>query len=405
MKIHLRALAGTRTGYYATLGGLLLLVTLGAYAAWTLEHLGHVVSGMNNQIVWGLPHMFAVFLIVAASGTLNVASMASVFGKTAYKPLAPLSALLAMALLSGGLAVLLLDLGRPERLLVALTHFNFKSIFAWNVILYSGFMALVAAYLWTMLEWHAKAWSARVGLAAFLWRVTLTTGTGSIFGFLIGRQALGSALLGPMFVVYSLSYGLAVFVLVLLAISHWTAKPLDTAMLARLLRLQALFVALVLFVVLVYHLTHLYFARQHGVERFLLLDGGIYTMLFWLVHLLLGNVLPLVLLLRGRQTATRAVLATLLVCLGGMAQMYVTIVGSQAFALVIFPGYAVRSSFGDGAIASYTPAALEWLLGLGGMALAALITLLALKWLTLLPQRLDRFPADDAYAPAAGAQQ
>ena len=29
--------------------------------------------GMNNQIVWGLPHVFAIFLIVAASGVLNVA--------------------------------------------------------------------------------------------------------------------------------------------------------------------------------------------------------------------------------------------------------------------------------------------------------------------------------------------
>ncbi len=404
MKIHLRTLPGNSTGYYLALAGLLLLVALGAYAAWTMEHLGHVASGMNNQIVWGLPHIFAVFLIVAATGALNVASMASVFGKTAFKPLAPLSALLAITLLCGGLAVLVLDLGRPERLLVALTHSNFKSIFALNVILYSGFLALVSAYLWTMLEWRAKAWSAGVGVAALIWRITLTTGTGSIFGFLIGRQALGSALLGPMFVVYSLSYGMAVFVLALLAISYWTDKPLDTAMLARLLRLQAIFIALVLFVVLVYHLTHLYFAKQHGVERFLLLEGGIYTTLFWLVQVLLGNVLPLVLLLRGRPGFSRAAVAALLVCLGGLAQMYVTIVGSQAYSLVIFPGYAVSSSFGDGAVASYTPAALEWLLGLGGMALAALITLLALKWLALLPQRLDRLPPDEVFVPATGAQ-
>ena len=94
-------------------------------AARTMEQHGHVVTGMDNQIVWGLPHVFAVFLIVAASGALNVASVASVFGRAAYKPLAPLSGLLASALLLGGLAVLLLDLGRPDRLVVALTHYNF----------------------------------------------------------------------------------------------------------------------------------------------------------------------------------------------------------------------------------------------------------------------------------------
>jgi len=65
------------------LGGLVMLSTLSAY--FYIEHHGHIVTGMNNQIVWGLPHVFAVFLIVAASGVLNVASIGSVFGKKIYK--------------------------------------------------------------------------------------------------------------------------------------------------------------------------------------------------------------------------------------------------------------------------------------------------------------------------------
>ena len=96
---------------------------IGLAAVWYIEHHGHIVTGMNNQIVWGLPHVFAVFLVVAASGALNVASMASVFGKTEFKPLAPLSGVLAIALLLGGLTVLMLDLGRPDRLIVAMTYY------------------------------------------------------------------------------------------------------------------------------------------------------------------------------------------------------------------------------------------------------------------------------------------
>src|SRR5512143_707514 len=92
------------------LGGVVLMGTL--YAFFTLEHHGHILTGMNNQIVWGLPHVFAVFLIVAASGVLNVASIGSVFGKKMYKARAPLSGLLALAMLAGGLGVLVLDLGR-----------------------------------------------------------------------------------------------------------------------------------------------------------------------------------------------------------------------------------------------------------------------------------------------------
>ena len=38
---------------------------------------------------WGLPHVFALFLILASTGALNVASIASVFEKEPYQPLRP----------------------------------------------------------------------------------------------------------------------------------------------------------------------------------------------------------------------------------------------------------------------------------------------------------------------------
>ncbi|MDH5352684.1 MAG: polysulfide reductase NrfD, partial [Betaproteobacteria bacterium] len=150
--VQYREIEGRSAGYAALLGVLGILVLGGLAAAWTMEHQGHFITGMSNRIVWGTPHVFAVFLIVAASGALNVASIASVFGRELYKPLARLSGLLALTLLAGGLAVLVLDLGRPERLVVAMTHYNFKSIFAWNIFLYTGFFAVVALYLWTMFE-------------------------------------------------------------------------------------------------------------------------------------------------------------------------------------------------------------------------------------------------------------
>ena len=111
---------------------------IGLACALFMEEFGHKVTGMTNHVVWGLPHVFAIFLIVAASGALNIASLASVFSRAEHKPLAPLSALLAIALLAGGLAVLVLDLGRPDRLVIALLHTNPTSVFAWNVVLYSG---------------------------------------------------------------------------------------------------------------------------------------------------------------------------------------------------------------------------------------------------------------------------
>ena len=179
---------GNSFGYYALHGILGLIVAAGGLAAFYMEHNGHWVTGMTNQIVWGMPHVFAVFLIVAASGALNIASIASVFNKKAYKPLAPLSTLLALALLTGGLMILVLDLGRPDRLIVAMTKYNFKSIFAWNMILYNGFFVIVGIYAWFMLDRTMKKYSRYAGFAAFIWRLALTTGTGSIFGFLVADR-------------------------------------------------------------------------------------------------------------------------------------------------------------------------------------------------------------------------
>jgi Ni/Fe-hydrogenase subunit HybB-like protein len=386
--------------FYSLLGFIGLFVLAGLAAAFYMEHNGHYVTGMTNQIVWGTPHVFAVFLIVAASGALNVASISSVFGKTPYKPLARLSGLLAIALLVGGLAVLVLDLGRPDRLIVAMTKYNFKSIFAWNIFLYTGFMVIVGVYIWMMMERRMNRFTKVSGFFAFVWRLILTTGTGSIFGFLVARQAYDSALMAPMFVIMSFSFGLAIFILVLMAACKWSERPLGDTILYRLKNLLGVFIASVLYFVMVYHLTNLYITENHGLERFLLLDGGIYTQLFWIVQVLIGSLLPLALLYLPSTGKSRGWIgiACALVILGGLAQMYIIIIGGQAYPLEIFPGKEVSSSFFDGIVNSYTPSLPEVVLGIGGMAIALAAVLVGIRVLRFLPASLADELVDPHYS-------
>ena len=388
--ITFREVEGSSLKYWMLFGALGLFVLFGALAWNSMHHYGHVITGMDNQIVWGLPHVFAVFLIVAASGALNVASIASVFNKPMYKPLAPLSAILALALMLGGLLVLVLDLGRSDRLIVAMTHFNFKSMFTWNVFLYSGFFALVGAYLWTMLDRNVKTYSKTAGTAAFIWRLVLTTGTGSLFGFLIARELYGTAMLAPMFIIMSFAYGLAIYLMVLTASYAWTGRVLGDAVMMRLKQLLVVFVAAVLYFVVVHHMTNLYFTKFHAVEAFILRDGGVFTTLFWVGQIVIGLIAPLVILLSGLgKQRSWIMIACALVVIGGVAQMYVTIIGAQAFPLDMFPGMTERSSFYDGVVHSYTPSLPELFLGLGGIAIALLVTTFAVKVLRLLPASLD----------------
>jgi len=385
-----REIAATR-GVWQLAILLAAFIAAAGLAVLFIEHHGHIVTGMNNQIVWGLPHVFAIFLIVAASGALNVASIASVFGKTPYKPLARLSALLALALLAGGLAVLVLDLGRPDRLIVAMTKYNFKSIFAWNIYLYTGFFGVVGVYLFVQMARGMPPLAVKVvGTVAFLWRLALTTGTGSIFGWLVARTAYDAAIMAPLFIAMSFALGLAVFILVATGVCKLTDRAFGEKLLNRMGRLLGIFAAVVLYFTAVQHLSNMYVAEHAGIERFILADGGIYTQLFWIGQVLIGGVIPLIMIFHptGGVKPASTIVASVLILLGGLAQLYVIVIGGQAYPLEIFPGYEVSSSFFDGGINSYAPSYLEFALGLGGVALALMITGVGLKILRILPLSL-----------------
>ena len=311
-----------------------------------------------------------------------------------YKPLSRLSGLVALALLAGGLMVLVLDLGRPDRLIVAMTEYNFKSIFAWNIILYNGFFVIVAVYLWMMFERRMNRFTSKAGLAAFSWRLILTTGTGSIFGFLVARQAYDAVIMAPMFIIMSFAFGLAFFILILMASYKWTERPLGDAVVNRLGSLLGVFVAAVMYFVAVKHLGNLYLAENAGVENFILFDGGIYTQLFWYGQIILGGLIPMALIyhpaLRGNRSTLG--LASLLILIGGVIQLYIIIVGGQAYPMELFPGKEILEGYGG--IAAYTPSLPEIMLGVGGIAVALIAVTLLVKFLPFLPESLADEVAD-----------
>jgi molybdopterin-containing oxidoreductase family membrane subunit len=240
-----------------------------------------------------------------------------------------------------------------------------------------------------------KDWSKPVGYLAFIWRLSLTTATGSIFGFIVARAGYNSALMAPMFVIMSFAYGLAIFMVVQSSMYRWNGLILDEAIRRRMKNLLAVFVGASLYFTIVFHLTNLYFAKQWDFERFILLDGGIYTKVFWVGQVILGGIVPLILLFTPRtqdaQKMCFCLLAPLLVILGGFAQMYVTIIGGQAFPMQMFPGHEVQSTFFDGVVHAYNPSVYEWLLGMGGIGITFLLTVVAVRVFKFMPQ--DDFAA------------
>jgi len=385
-------------GYWGILGFFGLLVLGGLYA-FIVMHEGHYLTGMNNQVVWGMPHVFAIFLIVAASGAANIATIGTVFGKKIYQPLGRLSAFLGVSLLVGGLIVLLLDLGSIGHVIeMAKGALNFKSIFAWNMILYSGFIAIIVVYLWTMMDRRkvAKALYKPAGIANMFWRFMLTMGTGSIFGFLVARQYYDAAILAPLFIVASYVFGTAIYTLVLMASFKFTGRELGDAVLNRLRYSLAIFMVLVLFFELTRHLTNLYATEHHAVEAYILTGDSIFTSLFWYGQIILGSLVPLFLIwcrfLKNNRLAL--VTAAVLAIIGGLIQIYIILIGGQSFPLVLFPNAEVSSTYFDGVNNAYTATMPEYLLGIGGVGLAIALVIVGMKAFRLLPTSLADNVAD-----------
>ena len=78
--------------------------------------------------------------------------------------------------------------------------------------------------------------------------------------------------------------------------------------------------------------------------------------------------------------------ASVLFLIGGLCQIYVVIIGGQAYPLDIFPGMQVSSTFFDGEVAHYAPSLPEVLLGISGVSLAMLLVAFALRLLPFLPK-------------------
>ena len=390
------SLEARSVAYYVGFFAVAALVVLGGLAALYMEHEGHHVTGMTNQIIWGLPHVAAIFLILCASGVLNMGTISSVFRKHHYKPLVRLSALLAIATLAGGLAVLVLDLGRPDRLIVAMTYYNFKSIFAWNIFLYTGFMVVALVYLWTLFERRMARWTPFIGIVSLVWRLVLTAGTGAIFGFMVARTAYDTAVMVPQFITLSLAIGLAVYMLALLALARCAAMPLGDYILFRLRNVLGAFVLLLLYISAVSLIAKLYSAAHYEPAMFFLVNGGVYTCVFWLGYVALGSAAPAILFYIKPFNKCRVctLAGALLVLVGGVSLLYVYIIGGQALPLVMFPGMVESSSFYDGVVGEYAPSLPEILLSIGGVGLALLIIIFMLAALDFIPKDLS----DDNFA-------
>jgi formate-dependent nitrite reductase membrane component NrfD len=233
-----------------------------------------------------------------------------------YRPLTAPGLILAIALTAVGAAFLFFDLGRPERVLILVTEGrpHVLTIGAWSIL---AFVILTAAQLLLRLRFAAscpKALQVIVRWATAACAAAVMVYTGLLFQGLDTLHFLASPLLPLLFVLSSLSCGVALLLLI------GFLRQSDGISLRPFIRLANahLFLILLESAVLGAYLLLMAGGTQTASASAARLISGDFALAFWGGVVVLGLVVPLglELLLRGR-ASWNSTAAYALACMAG----------------------------------------------------------------------------------------
>jgi len=344
---------------------------------------GHHVLGSSSTIPWGMPITITIYLIGLSAGSLILSSLTYVFGKEEYRPIARLAVYLAIILIFGAMIGIALDLGRPEktwRLFMFFVLNNMRSMFAVNGILYGGYFLIGVIYLGAIFAEKVK-FIKMMGMIAVFWAALVHMGTGAIFGFIATRPIFFSPIKPFEFLSAAMVSGLALLMIVVVAIFKFTKRRLNQDIIFSLSRLLRLLIILLAVMVLVDKLTHLYSPDR---EPIVWLLTGPYSWVFWGLQVGFAYILPMIILFHPQygKNIKGVIVASFLVVIGIFGERFSLVIPGTAYPLPFYPG-KIEGIWGAAGSFPITP--IESFMSLGIFTLMGLFFLLGLKNLDLLP--------------------
>jgi molybdopterin-containing oxidoreductase family membrane subunit len=348
----------------------LIGLTLAGVAVYNnLSAEGHAAYNSSNLgLFWTFPIVVYDYFLLTSTGLTMVATLAIILGGEDFRPIIRRAMWLALAGLTGGVAVLMLELGHPLRAFATIpTSFAFTSPLYWKVI-------CIVLYVLSLLVLLARTMQAGWSLATVrgnaILSLVLALAVTAIAGVVYGSQSfrpfwasgdipvgfIFESLLGGMAFIYFFSYLAYAF------------KASDMPQGLRRLfndRLPSLF-ALVIFIQVLFvlaRLTNGLYGNAEGLQVWQQLAGSP----LFIAELVIGLLLPLFLLLNGgtRTQAWAQILAAFLVMVALLVSRYEYIIGGQLVPL--FKGSWAPEFL------SYAPSTTEWLLLLVAIFLANIV--------------------------------
>jgi len=123
-------------------GALLLICAIGAFAYIQQLRKGLVVTNMGDYVSWGIYiSNFVFFVAISLVGSL-ITAIFRLTGVPWRTPLTRISEIIAVSAITFAALIIIVDMGRPERLVYLFTHGRIQSPIMWDVIVITTYFCL-----------------------------------------------------------------------------------------------------------------------------------------------------------------------------------------------------------------------------------------------------------------------
>lgn len=216
--------------YYAWMFTLSVIILFGinAYCKQFVNGLG--VTGMSDQVSWGLFIANFTFLVGMAAAAVMLVIPVYIYRNRELHDLVIFGELFAVAAIMMALLFVTVDLGRPDRFHHLMLRFNFPiSMLTWDVIVLNGYLVLnlhICGYLiyCAYRKRHpSKLFYIPFVFLAIAWAISIHTVTAFLYSGLGGRPFWNSAVIAPRFLASAFAAGPAFLILTLQIIGSTTA--------------------------------------------------------------------------------------------------------------------------------------------------------------------------------------
>jgi molybdopterin-containing oxidoreductase family membrane subunit len=232
--LHSATTGGRR--YHLWMGGLTVLILFGGYAYGLQLRDGLGVTGMSDQVSWGLYISNFTFLVGMAAAAMMLVLPAYILEDVDFGRAVLLAEAVAVAALIMCLTFVVVDIGNPMgswHLMPGIGYLNWpRSLLAWDVIVLNGYLALNLAIPFYILYSRfvgrppAKQKYLIWMYIAVMWAVSIHLVTAFLLAGLPARPFWNSALLGPRFLASAFTAGPAFIILLLYFIKRTTTYPI-----------------------------------------------------------------------------------------------------------------------------------------------------------------------------------